>query len=95
MDLCSEYDVPYHMRVSIDMKINCGKWFEVIFGAGHSLVLKEREVGGLQVYLSLCLSSRIFSSFSSSFFVFSRSKRAFGSVTELIRLRCIFVNRIS
>lgn len=24
-----EYDVPYHVRVSIDMKINCGLWYNV------------------------------------------------------------------
>lgn len=26
---CREYDVPYHVRVSIDLKIFCGSWYSV------------------------------------------------------------------
>ena len=26
---CREYDVPYHVRVSIDMKMNVGQWYSV------------------------------------------------------------------
>lgn len=27
--LCREYDVPYHVRVSIDLKIFCGSWYAI------------------------------------------------------------------
>lgn len=29
MYVCREYDVPHHVRVSIDMKIFCGSWYSV------------------------------------------------------------------
>lgn len=28
--LCREYDVPYHVRVSIDLKINVSRWYTVV-----------------------------------------------------------------
>lgn len=35
----SEYDVPYHMRVSIDNQIAVGKWYNVRTNQG-SIVIK-------------------------------------------------------
>jgi len=37
-----EYDVPYHMRVSIDCKLNCAKWFDVTCSGQSEPAFKER-----------------------------------------------------
>lgn len=36
-DLFREYDVPYHVRVSIDLKIFCGSWYTVKCKVGSRL----------------------------------------------------------
>lgn len=36
-----EYDVPYHMRVSLDLKINVGKWYTVL-ATPHEVRIEER-----------------------------------------------------
>ncbi|KAJ8897708.1 hypothetical protein PR048_003058 [Dryococelus australis] len=38
-----EYDVPYHVRVSIDMKIFCGSWYSVKCIAGDIPVITKRN----------------------------------------------------
>jgi len=38
-----EYDVPYHVRVSIDMKINVGHWYNVKVKGGLYVDIKQRE----------------------------------------------------
>ena len=39
----SEYDVPYHMRVAIDLKINVAKWYNVKSN-GANVSITERPV---------------------------------------------------
>ncbi|CAK8688654.1 unnamed protein product [Clavelina lepadiformis] len=39
-----EYDVPYHVRVSIDLKIHVGLWYSVQYlGSGHLPVITRRD----------------------------------------------------
>ncbi len=38
-----EYDVPYHVRVSIDMKINVGLWYSVRGRGQAPPEIKPRE----------------------------------------------------
>jgi DNA polymerase epsilon subunit 1 len=37
-----EYDVPYHIRVSIDLKINVGLWYSVRVPGQDSPILTPR-----------------------------------------------------
>ena len=37
-----EYDVPYHMRVAIDLKFNCAKWYDVKCSSQAEPTLTER-----------------------------------------------------
>lgn len=43
MLLCREYDVPYHVRVSIDLKIHVGLWYAVKGAAHGSPEITHRE----------------------------------------------------
>ncbi|XP_069681734.1 DNA polymerase epsilon catalytic subunit 1 [Periplaneta americana] len=38
-----EYDVPYHVRVSIDMKVFCGLWYSVRSRGNEAPVITKRE----------------------------------------------------
>ena len=38
-----EYDVPYHVRVAIDLKINVGLWYEVIGHGSATPEVRQRE----------------------------------------------------
>ncbi len=38
-----EYDVPYYMRVAIDLDIRCGKWFDVQLESGAELSVRARD----------------------------------------------------
>ena len=33
-----EYDVPYYMRVSIDLNLRVGLWYDVAFSNGNAVV---------------------------------------------------------
>lgn len=38
-----EFDVPYHVRVSIDLKIFCGSWYTIkIVGPNHPPMITSR-----------------------------------------------------
>lgn len=41
--MISEYDVPYHIRVSIDMKICVGLWYSVKFKGSDTMSITRRE----------------------------------------------------
>lgn len=45
MYLCREYDVPHHIRVSIDMKICCGSWYTIkTRGNDVPLITKKDDI---------------------------------------------------
>ncbi|KAJ4448291.1 hypothetical protein ANN_10305 [Periplaneta americana] len=43
LKVSKEYDVPYHVRVSIDMKVFCGSWYSVRSRGNEAPVITKRE----------------------------------------------------
>lgn len=40
---CREYDVPHHVRVSIDMKVFCGRWYSVKSRGNETPIITKRD----------------------------------------------------